>query len=60
MSARCGPDGDSLLACYIITLYGAGLMSPRFNLLDLGLPARLGLALVACAVIWAAVLWALV
>jgi len=32
---------------------------PAFNLLNLGLGARLALAAAACAVVWAATLWAL-
>ena len=32
---------------------------PAFNLLNLGLGARLALAVVACAVVWGATLWAL-
>ena len=32
---------------------------PAFNLLNLGLGARLALAVVACAVVWGATVWAL-
>ena len=32
---------------------------PAFNLLNLGLGARLALAAAACAVVWAGTLWAL-
>ena len=35
------------------------MTSQRFNILHLGLGARLGIAAIACAVIWAAVAWAL-
>ncbi|MDB5451499.1 MAG: hypothetical protein JWO33_77 [Caulobacteraceae bacterium] len=34
-------------------------MRQRFNLLDLGVGARLGLAAAAAMVVWLAVLWAL-
>jgi hypothetical protein len=34
-------------------------MGKGFNLLDMGLAARLGVAAAACAVVWLAVGWAL-
>ena len=46
------------LSCYIITGYSAS-MSASFNLIYLGLGARLALAALGCAVVWGAVFWAL-
>jgi hypothetical protein len=34
-------------------------MGPDFNLLNLGVGARLALAAAACALVWAVVAWAL-
>ena len=54
-----GARDAARLACYIITRYRGGMGRSAFNLLHLGLAARLALAAVLIAVVWGATIWAL-
>ena len=47
------------LARYGITCYLISMDRKSAILLNLGAPARLGLALVACTLVWAVTIWAL-